>query len=121
MGFDNLNQRFMDEANALATQPGPLCDGGLNNTHLDFAWNVGLTDVADGAEEVITHHLDLIETLFQGAGGSAARMARHGAVGRRAILACMDGCSVMHGVPAHCEGPQSLHALQPGWVVWPDA
>lgn len=42
-GFDNLQQRFMKEMYDLVAEPGPLAQNGLNNTHLDFAWNVGLT------------------------------------------------------------------------------
>lgn len=43
MGMDDLNLRFIKEAYMLANEPGPLAQDGLNNTHIDFMWNVALT------------------------------------------------------------------------------
>lgn len=42
MGLDDLNLRFLKESFMLANEPGPLAQDSLNNTHLDFIWNVGL-------------------------------------------------------------------------------
>lgn len=42
MGLDDLNLRFLKESYMLASEPGPLAQGGFNNTHFDFIWNVGL-------------------------------------------------------------------------------
>ena len=42
VGLDGLNKRLIKEMYDLADEPGPFCLDGLNNTHLDFAWNVGL-------------------------------------------------------------------------------
>ena len=42
VGLDGLNKRLIKEMYDLANEQGPFCLDGLNNTHLDFAWNVGL-------------------------------------------------------------------------------
>lgn len=49
-GMDSMMQRFFHEMYELASYPGPLAKGGLQNLNLDFAWNVGIT-----VRAVLTH------------------------------------------------------------------